>query len=108
MPPPIDFFAPSLYIISMEFEWDEIKSNANLVKHNLSFEDAHLVFAGDTVTMTDLRRPSGENRMITYGSLAGRIVVIVHVPRAGKTRIISMRKANAREQRLYQKQLSQA
>jgi uncharacterized DUF497 family protein len=91
----------------MEFEWDEVKSNANLEKHNLSFEDIHLIFAGDTITITDLRRPYGENRMITYGSLVGRIVVVVHVPRGGKTRIISMRKANAREQRLYQKQLNQ-
>jgi hypothetical protein len=91
----------------MEFEWDESKSNANLEKHNLSFEDAHLVFAGHTITIPDLRPEYGENRMTTYGSLAGRIVVIVHVPRGGKTRIISMRKANVREQRLYKKRLSQ-
>jgi hypothetical protein len=32
---PIDFFALPPYIILMEFEWDEIESNANLKKHNL-------------------------------------------------------------------------
>jgi uncharacterized protein len=91
----------------MEFEWDGVKSNVNLEKHNLSFEDAHIVFAGDTITFPDQRRVYGENRMTTYGNLAGRIVVIVHVPRGGKTRIISIRKANARVQRLYQKQFIQ-
>ncbi len=91
----------------MQLEWDEDKSESNLEKHNLAFEDAHLVFAGDTVTIPDLRRPYGENRMITMGSLAGRIVVIAHVPRGEKIRIISMRKANAREQRIYQERLGQ-
>jgi uncharacterized DUF497 family protein len=43
----------------MEFEWDEDKCKSNLQKHNLSFEDAHLVFAGDTMTIPDLRRPYG-------------------------------------------------
>jgi len=91
----------------MQLEWDEGKCKSNLEKHNLSFEDAHLVFAGDTVTIPDLRRPYGENRMITMGSLAGRIVVMVHAPQGEKTRIISMRKANVREQRIYQERLGQ-
>jgi uncharacterized DUF497 family protein len=91
----------------MEFEWDEAKCRSNLEKHNLSFEDAHLVFAGDTLTIPDLRRPYGENRLITMGSLRGRVVIVVHVPRSDKTRIISMRKANVREQRIYQERFGQ-
>jgi hypothetical protein len=39
--------------------------------------------------------------------LAGRVVVVAHVSRGENTRIISMRKANAREQEIYQKRLSQ-
>jgi uncharacterized DUF497 family protein len=39
--------------------------------------------------------------------LEGRVVVIVHTPRQNKTRIISMRKANHREQKIYQKRLNQ-
>ncbi len=38
----------------------------------------------------------------------GRVVVIVHTPRDENTRIISMRKANAREQKIYQKRLGTA
>lgn len=63
--------------------------------------------AGDTVTIPDERYDYGEHRLITLGRLAGRVVVVVHVAREEHTRIISMRKANAREQAIYQKRLSQ-
>lgn len=106
--PQVDFCAPVFYIVPMEFEWGDDKCKSNLVKHNLSFEDAHLVFDGDTMTIPDLRRHYGENRLITMGSLRGRIVVVVHVLRSDKTRIISMRRANVREQRIYQKRFGQA
>ncbi len=88
-------------------EWDEEKSQANLEKHGLSFEDALKVLAGDTVTIPDERYDYGEDRLISLGRLEGRVVVVVHVARLGKTRIISMRKANAREQEIYQKRLDQ-
>jgi uncharacterized DUF497 family protein len=43
----------------------------------------------------------GESRFITVGRLAGRMVVLVWTPRGADRRIISMRKANAKEQALY-------
>jgi uncharacterized DUF497 family protein len=91
----------------MEFEWDEEKCRSNHEKHNLAFEDAPQVFAGDTLTIPDLRRSYGENQLITMGTLSGRVVVVVHVLRSENIRIISMRKANAREQRIYQKRFGQ-
>jgi hypothetical protein len=91
----------------MQAEWDEEKCRANFEKHGLSFEDAGQVLAGDTITIPDDRYDYGEDRLITLGRLAGRVVVVVHVARMGKTRIISMRKANAREQEIYQERLSQ-
>lgn len=91
----------------MQAEWDEEKCQANLEKHGLSFEDALEVLAGDTVTIPDERYDYGEDRLITLGRLEGRVVVVVHVARLGNTRIISMRKANAREQEIYQKRLDQ-
>jgi len=91
----------------MQAEWDEEKCRANFEKHSLSFEDARQVLAGDTVTIPDERYDYGEDRLITLGSLAGRVVVVVHVSRGENSRIISMRKANAREQEIYQKRLSQ-
>ena len=87
------------------YEWDERKQRENLFKHGLSFEDAHLVFAGSCVTFEDRRNDYGEERFITLGQLEGRVVVIAHTLRGKKTRIISMRKANSREQKTYQERL---
>jgi uncharacterized DUF497 family protein len=91
----------------MRCEWDDAKSETNLQKHGLSFEDASIVFSGPCVTFEDTRFDYGEQRFITLGALAGRIVVIAHALREDATRIISMRKANKREQKIYQKRLGE-
>jgi uncharacterized DUF497 family protein len=57
------------------------------------------------VTFEDTRYDYGEERFITLGLLAGRVVVIAHTPRGERTRVISMRKANSREQKTYQERL---
>ena len=90
---------------AMRFEWDEAKNQANRRKHGLDFADAHLVFAGRTLTFEDLRQPYDEPRYLTVGALAGRMVIIAHTLRGDATRIISMRKANARERTRYQERL---
>ncbi len=90
----------------MNYVWDGEKSATNLVKHGLSFQDAHFVFASPCVTFADDRYDYGEPRFITLRTLAGRVVVIAHTPRNQQIRIISMRKANEREQKIYQKRLS--
>ena len=59
------------------------------------------VFAGATLTVADDRQRYGEDRFITIGFLDGRMVVLVWTPRNAALRIISMRKANEREQALY-------
>ena len=89
-------------------EWDEAKNRSNFIKHGLDFEDAEKVFAGPCLTFRDDRFEYGEERLITLGLLAGRVVVIAHAPRDDDTRIISMRKANRREQKIYQKRLGSA
>ena len=62
---------------------------------------AEEVFAGATLTVEDDRRAYGEHRFITIGFLDGMMVILVWTPRGGTHRIISMRKANERERRLY-------
>jgi uncharacterized DUF497 family protein len=91
----------------MEFEWDEAKNRANRLKHGLDFADAALVFGGQTLTFEDPRHSSGEPRYLTVGTLAGRMVIIAHTLRDDATRIISMRKANARERARYQERLAE-
>jgi uncharacterized DUF497 family protein len=76
----------------MKYEWDEAKNRKNRAKHGLSFEDAVDVFSGPCVTFEDDGFEYGEERLITLGLLAGRLVVMAHSPRDDGTRIISMRK----------------
>ena len=89
----------------MRHEWDAAENRSNFAKHGLSFEDAERVFSGPCVTFEDDRFDYGEERLITLGLLAGRVVVIAHAPRDQATRIISMRKGNRREQEIYKKRL---
>ena len=87
------------------YEWDAVKNTENLSKHGLSFEDAERVFNGPCVTFEDRRFAYDEERFITLGLLKDRAVVIAHTQRGAVTRIISMRKANRREQKTYQERL---
>ena len=87
----------------MIFEWDQAKNRSNFSKHGLDFADAEQVLSGPCVSFADSRFDYGEERLITLGLLAGRVVIIAHTPRGeDATRIISMRKANRREQKIYQ------
>ena len=92
----------------MIYEWNEAKNRSNFVKHGLDFADAEQALSGPCVTFVDDRFNYGEKRFTSLGLLAGRVVVITHTPRGGDvTRIISMRKANRREQKIYQKRLGE-
>ena len=87
----------------MVYEWDQAKNTSNVAKHGLDFADAEQVLAGPCVSFIDDRFDCGEKRLITLGVLDERIVVIAHAPRGDDiTRIISMRKANRREKKIYQ------
>ena len=91
----------------ISIEWDEKKYKSNRDKHDLCFEDAVHVFQGETVTYVDDRYDYGEMRYITLGELNRRTVIIAHTYRQTRIRIISMRKANEREKKYYQKRLKE-
>jgi uncharacterized protein len=81
----------------MEIEFDPAKRQATLEHRGLDFLDAPKIFIGRTYTMVDDRLDYGEERLITFGYLDGRAVVIVHVDRAGTMRVVSMRHAHKKE-----------
>ena len=57
---------------------------------------------------THLRAPVSAEQVLAPGLLAGRVVIIAHAPRGGDTtRIISMGKANRREQKIYPERLGE-
>ena len=92
----------------MKIEYDSKKRQETLADRGLDFEDAPVVFAGPRrITWPDKRHDYGEEREITMGELAGRLVIIVHTQRSDHTRIISMRKANEREQNWFKKQFNE-
>ena len=91
----------------MRLEWDEAKRQTAMTERGLDFADAAIVFSGRCVTLEDVRQDYGEHRHVTFGELAGRVVVVAWTQRSETIRIISMRKANAREKKLYREQLGE-
>jgi uncharacterized protein len=85
----------------MEITFDPEKRAETLRKRRVDFLDAERVFAGQTYTVKDERFPYPEDRFLTVGLLSGRMVIVVWTPTNDGRRIISMRKANAREQARY-------
>ena len=85
----------------MRIEFDEAKRAETIKARGLDMARAAAVFAGATLTVEDNRQDYGEVRLITIGYLDDAMVVLVWTPRDDACRIISMRKANERERRLY-------
>jgi uncharacterized DUF497 family protein len=78
-------------------EWNEDKRLLTLEKRGLNFADCERVFAGKTLDIEDTREDYGECRMVSFGFLDDRMMVITWTQRGENRRIISMRKANERE-----------
>ena len=85
----------------MKIGYDAAKRRKTLAERGLDFDDAATVFVGNHITTADDRKDYGEARFITVGYLAARMVVVVWTQRQHVRRILSMRKANDREQKIY-------
>jgi uncharacterized DUF497 family protein len=88
----------------MEFEWDQKKAEENKRKHDISFHEAATVF-GDplAITFTDPDHSIDEERYFTFGlSRFDRLMVVSHVDRGDRVRIISARLMTRRERRIYE------
>ena len=86
------------------FEWDEAKAKENLKKHGVSFEEGKTIF-NDSLLLTfpDIEHSVNEERYINIGlSADGRILIVIHVERQEKIRIVSCRKATASERIFYE------
>jgi uncharacterized protein len=85
----------------MAFEWDEDNRKAHLAKHGVDFRRATQIFDGPTVETVDDRLNYRETRINALGEIEGRVYAVTYTWRDRTRRIISARKANAREQRKY-------
>lgn len=61
------------------------------------------MFAGIAYTIFDTRKDYGEVCLLTFGIFRGRLVSLAWTPRGEARRIISMRHANDREKRRFEK-----
>ena len=85
----------------MNIEYLPAKRDATLAERGLDMARAVEIFDGDTLTIEADRQDYGETRQITIGFLEGRMMVLVWTQRGAARRIISLRKANEREQSAY-------
>lgn len=93
----------------MIFEWNEEKSESNLKKHGVSFEQAELAFEDFyAVEEFDEEHTTAEEKRFKMLAMAGdEILVVVYTMRDETFRIISARKAERYEQEFYDRQRSE-
>ncbi len=85
----------------MGISYDPAKNECNIRQRGLSFERA-ADFDFSTATFnTEL--PKGEIRRVAVGYLDGRLHLLCYVPNETGIRVISFRKTNKREAKLYGK-----
>jgi uncharacterized DUF497 family protein len=89
----------------MRLEFDPIKSARNARERGLPFAAAARMFDGVRLEWEDERKNYGEIRTSTLGEIEGRIFFATFTQRGDAIRIISFRKANARETRRYRDHL---
>jgi len=95
-----------------QFEWDEVKADANVRKHGVSFEVACTVFNDPRLlTVADLEHSEIEERWFSIGRARnGAMLSAVYLwsdadPEPTKIRLISARTATQTEIRHYQEGL---
>jgi hypothetical protein len=88
----------------MEFARDPEKAAANQRKHGVTFQEGATVL-GDplAITFADPDHSVSEQRYITFGlSRRNRLLVVSHLDRGGRIRIMSARSMTRRERRIYE------
>jgi uncharacterized DUF497 family protein len=87
--------------MSLRFEWDPNKAEANLVKHEVSFQEAMTVFADPLARIfPDEEHSVDELREIIIGHSAGHQLILVNFTSIDdRVRIFSARKATRRERK---------
>ena len=88
----------------MSADFDPKKDAVNIKKHGVSLSDGDGVLNDPLALTVEDDAAEDEQRFVTIGVNAfGSLMVVVHTPRGRGTRIISVRKADLRERRNYEK-----
>ena len=90
------------------FTWDLVKAARNLRKHSVAFEDAAEAFDDPFALSLKERDVDGEERLQLYGNAGGVLLMVAYTMTAVEddeyVRIISARKAERKELRVYERQ----
>jgi len=85
----------------MRTTFDEAKDALNNRKHGVSLSEAEKLEWDDALIWQDTRRDYGEARMVALCAIGERLYCVVYVDRNDARRVISLRKANNKEKKLY-------
>jgi uncharacterized DUF497 family protein len=90
----------------VDISFDSVKRALTLAERALDFADARRVFDGPVFEFEDDRFVYPERRYSTIGLLDGRMVLMIWTEGENSRRVISMRKANDREQAKFRHRLA--
>ena len=90
----------------MNFEWDETKNELNIEKHKIDFYDVPQIFDGPMIVNIDDRMDYGEVQLVGMGFIRTIVAVVVFIEKDDDTiHIISARKANKHESKIFAKEI---
>jgi len=88
----------------MRYSWNEDKNRKNIERHGIAFKDAVKIFEGETLEQEDDRFEYGEVRIYAIGIMNGLEIAVIYTDRNNdERRIISARKAEPNEKRIFWK-----
>jgi len=87
----------------MQIEFDPAKNERNIAQRQLPFQRVENFDFNTAIIMEDVRKSYPETRYVAIGLLDARLHVLCFTRVAGGIRVISFRKANAREVRNHEK-----
>lgn len=98
----LDIGPRCIYNLLVRYDWDERKRTANLAKHGVDFNEALDFDWHSAIEALDDRHDYSEHRWVALGPIHGRLHALVYMRRSETIRVISLRRANARERRFYE------
>ena len=90
----------------MKFTYDSAKSDSNIAKHGLPLSEAKLLDWKAALQWIDDRNDYGEKRCVALAPIEQRLYCVVYVESNVARRIISLRKANNREMKIYEEKIN--
>ena len=86
------------------FDFDPVKSARNQRERGIAFERFADMDFQTAIATEDTRKDYGERRLRVLGTIDGKVHAAVITPRGETIRVISLRRANKREEHAYAKE----